>query len=334
VRVVFFSTRRYEQDIFERLSAYSSHDIHYLEPRLNVHTAGLACGSEAVCAFVNDELPEAVLEILAAGGTKLIALRCAGFNRVALTAAERLGIVVARVPAYSPEAVAEHAVALMLTLNRKTHKAYLRVREANLSLDGLLGFEMRGRTVGIIGAGRIGQAAARILHGFGCRLLAYDVAVNQDELSVPVSFLPLDRVLAESQILTLHCPLTPQTHRLINAETIERMKRGVMLINTSRGGLIDTQAVIGGLKSGKIGYLGLDVYEEEGDLFFRDLSGQILQDDVFARLLTFSNVLITGHQGFFTDNALEHIARTTLDNITEFEQTGRCTNAATTALTR
>jgi len=334
MRIAFFNTKRYEQAVFGRLAPEYGHEILYLEPRLAEATASLARGCEAVCVFVNDELPAAVLEQLAAGGARLIALRCAGFNNIDIEAAGRLGLGVVRVPAYSPQAVAEHTVALMLALNRKVHKAYLRVREANMSLEGLLGFDMHGKTAGIVGTGRIGVAAARILNGFGCRLLAFDITRNPEALAASVEYVSLETVWRDSDIVTLHCPLTPETHHLVNDAVLASMKRGVMLINTSRGGLIDTKAVIRGLKSGRIGYLGLDVYEEEGDLFFHDLSGEILHDDVFARLLTFPNVLITGHQGFFTDSALENIARTTLANIADVERKGECANIVTAALAR
>lgn len=324
MRIAIFSSRRYERSFFEKANA--RHDLVWLEPRLSPETASLAAGFDCVCCFVNDEASAGVLETLAAGGTKLLALRSAGYNNVDLAAAARLGIHVVRVPAYSPHAVAEHAMALILTLNRKTHKAYNRVREGNFSLDGLLGFDLHGRTAGLIGMGRIGQIAARLLLGFGCRVLAYDPKAGPDAQALPVAFVELNALLAESDLISLHCPLMKATHHLINAASVARMKHGVMLINTSRGGLIDTPAVIAGLKTGQIGALGLDVYEEEEDLFFEDLSGTVIQDDVFMRLLSFPNVLVTGHQGFFTEQALFAIAQTTLGNISEFEATGRCTN--------
>jgi D-lactate dehydrogenase len=272
-----------------------------------------------VCVFVNDQLDKSVLGTIARSGTRLVALRCAGFNNVDLAAAHDLGMTVVRVPAYSPHAVAEYAVGLILTLNRKIHRAYNRVREGNFALDGLLGFDLNNRTVGIIGTGQIGAVVAQILKGFGCCLIAHDPFPNPALAEFNVRYTELSEVFAEADILTLHCPLTPDTYHLINTQALQEMKTGVMLINTSRGALLDTQAVIEALKSGKIGYLGLDVYEEEADLFFEDLSGRVIQDDVFARLLTFPNVLITGHQAFFTRNALEQIAATTLANITAFE---------------
>jgi D-lactate dehydrogenase len=270
-----------------------------------------------------------VLQALAKDGTRLVALRCAGFNNVDLKAAQANNILVVRVPAYSPHTIAEHTVALLLTLNRGIHRAYNRVREGNFSLDGLLGFELHGLTVGIIGTGRIGLEVAKIMAGFRCHVVGYDLIPNPDSEKAGMRYAELDEVFAVADILTLHCPLTPQTHHIVNAQAIQKMKTGVVLINTSRGGLIDTAAVIDGLKSGRIGYLGLDVYEEEGDLFFEDLSNVVLQDDTFARLLTFPNVVITGHQAFFTRNAMKQIAQTTLANVTEVLQSGQCANQVT-----
>jgi D-lactate dehydrogenase len=254
---------------------------------------------------------------------RLLALRSAGFNHVDLQAAQRLGLAVGRVPAYSPEAVAEHAVALILTLNRNIHRAYNRVREGNFSLDGLLGFDLHGRSVGIIGTGQIGTAFARIMRGFGCRLLAHDPQENAECVALGVAYRPLDALLADSDIVSLHCPLIPATRHLLDGERLARMKHGAMLINTSRGAILDTAAVIRALKSGQLGHLALDVYEEEEKLFFEDLSGTVIADDVFARLLTFPNVLITGHQGFFTEQAMRAIAETTLANVARFAETGR-----------
>lgn len=273
-----------------------------------------------MCVFVNDHLNAAVIDGLAAGGTRLIALRCAGFNNVDLPAARARGLRVVRVPAYSPHAVAEHTVALILALNRRIHRAYNRVREGNFALDGLLGFDLHGRTAGVIGTGKIGAIVARILHGFGCRLLAHDPAPSPDCVALGVEYTAVDDLLARSDIVTLHCPLTPESRHLIGPAAIDRMRPGAMLINTGRGALVDTPAVILGLKSGKIGSLGLDVYEEEAALFFEDMSQRIIQDDVFMRLVTFPNVLVTGHQGFFTREALQAIARTTLGSIAAFER--------------
>jgi D-lactate dehydrogenase len=316
MRIAFFSTKSHDQIFFDRAS--TGHEIAYLEPRLTADTAPLAAGFLAICAFVNDKLDAPVLRALAAGGTRLIALRSAGFNHVDLAAAKELGLTVVRVPAYSPHAVAEHAVAMILALNRKIYRAYNRVREGNFAIEGLLGFDLHGRTVGIIGTGKIGMAFARIMAGFGCNLLAHDPYPNP-AAEAYVRYVPRHELAAQADIISLHCPLTPETHHSIDDEAISHMKKGVMIINTSRGALVDTRAVIAGLKSGKIGYLGLDVYEEEGDLFFQDLSDKVIQDDLFSRLLTFPNVVITGHQGFFTEEAVRNIAETTVANITAFE---------------
>lgn len=327
MKVAVFSTKRYDREYLERANA-GAHDLRFFEPHLNAETASLAAGYDAVCLFVNDRADPEVIQTLAANGTRLIALRCAGFNNVDLTAARRCNLVVARVPAYSPHAVAEHTVGLMLALNRKLHRAYNRVREGNFSLDGLLGFDVNGRTAGIIGTGKIGAVVAKILGGFGCDLLAFDPVENEACRAIGARYVNLGELLLRSDIITLHCPLTAQNHHIINADAIAQMKHGAMLINTSRGALIDTLAVIEGLKSGRIGYLGLDVYEEEGEMFFEDMSNLIIRDDIFTRLLTFPNVIITGHQAFFTKNALEKISATTIENITEFERTGTCTNKA------
>ena len=325
MRVAVFSTKSYDRQFLEEANQArgASHDLIFLEPRLSAQTASLAMHADAVCAFVNDQLDRATLTVLAAQGIRLIALRSAGFNHVDLAAARELGVAVARVPAYSPHAIAEHTVALILSLNRKIHRAYARVREGNFALDGLLGFDLRGRTVGIIGTGKIGMAVARIMTGFGCRILAHDPAPNPELEACGGSYVGMDELLTASDIITLHCPLNLATRHVIDPAAVARMKPGVMLINTSRGAVVDTQAVIAGLKSGAIGYLGLDVYEEEADLFFEDLSDQMIHDDVFARLLTFPNVLITGHQGFFTADAMAAIAAVTIENLTSYEQTGR-----------
>lgn len=326
MRVAVFSTKSYDRLFLEAANEQHHHELVFFEVRLSQATVAVARGFPAVCIFVNDQLDAATLNALAQGGTHLVALRCAGFNNVDLRAAQANHIRVVRVPAYSPHAVAEHTVALLLTLNRKVHRAYNRVREGNFALDGLLGFDLHGLTVGIIGTGKIGIEVARIMHGFGCPLIGYDLMPHPDGARLGLRYVALDELLRVADIITLHCPLTPQTYHLIDAHAIDKMKSGVVLLNTSRGALIDTAAVIEGLKSGKIGYLGLDVYEEEEGLFFEDLSNVVLQDDVFARLLTFPNVLITGHQAFFTRNALESIAETTLANITEVERQGTCIN--------
>ena len=310
------------------------HELVFLEPRLTPETARLAEGFPAVCAFVNDQLAAPVLEALARGGTRLVALRSAGFNHCDLEAAARLKLSVVRVPAYSPYAVAEHTVGLMLALNRKYHKAYARVREGNFSLEGLLGFDLRERTVGIVGTGKIGALVARILHGFGCRLVAHDMHENPEVAALGARYVGLDELYSTADVITLHCPLTPQTHHLIDAAALTKMKRGVMLINTSRGALVDTQAAIAALKDGHIGYLGLDVYEEEGDLFFEDLSNQVIRDDIFSRLLTFPNVLVTAHQAFFTREALASIAQQTIGNLTAFERGEKLVNEVTVELLR
>ncbi len=326
MRTAVFSTKPYDRRFLDRANADLGHELVYFEPRLSEETAPLAEGYPAVCAFVNDALHRPVLETLSRGGTKVVALRCAGFNHVDLRAAEALGIRVVRVPAYSPHAVAEHTLALILALNRRLHRAYNRVREGNFNLDGLLGFDLRGKTAGVVGTGRIGEAVIRILSGIGCTVLAHDPFPNEACEALGARYVSIDELFAESDIITLHCPLTPDTWHLIDERAISVMKPGVMLVNTSRGEIVDTKAVIEGLKSETIGHLALDVYEEEGDLFFRDLSDRVLSDDVFARLLTFPNVIITGHQAFFTREAMENIARTTLGNLSELDATGRCQN--------
>jgi D-lactate dehydrogenase len=326
MKVAVFSTKSYDRTFLDSANIKHKHELIYFEPRLSGETVRLAEGFPGICIFVNDQLNAAMLNTLAGNGTRLIALRSAGFNHVDLQATAKYGLTVVRVPAYSPYAVAEHTIALLLTLNRKIHRAYNRVREGNFALDGLLGFDIHGQTVGIIGTGKIGVEVARILKGFGCRLLAHDLYPNEECRKMGVHYTGYSELFAESDIITLHCPLTPETHHLINKKALGKMKHGAVLINTSRGALVDTLAVIEALKSGKLGYLGLDVYEEEADLFFEDLSEQVIQDDVFARLLTFPNVVISGHQAFFTRNALQNIAETTLGNISEFEQSGDCEN--------
>ncbi len=320
MRVAVFDTHAYDRRFLDEANqAAGRHDLVFFEPRLSSQTAALAEGFDAVCVFVNDHLDAETLRALHAGGTRSVALRCAGYNNVDLAVAHQLRMRVARVPAYSPHAVAEHTVALILALNRKIHRAHQRVREGNFALDGLLGFELQGRTAGVIGTGRIGVNVARILASFGCRVLAYDV-VQADELErYGVEYVDLDTLIAESNVITLHVPLMPETHHVIDADAVARMPRGAMLINTSRGGLVDTRAVIDGLKSGQVGSLGLDVYEEEEAIFFQDLSDAIIQDDVFARLLSFPNVIVTGHQAFFTETAMRNIAETTLANLDGFE---------------
>ncbi|MEM6400587.1 MAG: 2-hydroxyacid dehydrogenase, partial [Cyanobacteria bacterium P01_D01_bin.116] len=306
MKVAVFSSKKYDRHFLSEANADSGHELVFFESKLNSETTGLASGFPTVCAFINDQLDERTLSAIAEQGTKLIALRSAGFNNVDIKAAKELGIKVVRVPAYSPYAVAEHAAGLILTLNRKYHRAYSRVRESNFSLQGLLGFDLHGSTIGIVGTGKIGMCFAQIMKGFGCNLLAYDIYQNPNCLEMGVKYVELSELLAKSDIVSLHCPLTPDSYHLINATTLEQFKPGAMLINTSRGGLIDTKAVIDALKSKKLGYLGLDVYELEGDLFFEDLSDEVIQDDIFERLLTFPNVVITAHQAFFTKNALQN----------------------------
>ncbi|MCB5191179.1 2-hydroxyacid dehydrogenase [Methylobacillus arboreus] len=315
MRIVFFSTQVYDRESFLALPRSPNTEFVFQQPKLTADTAVLAAGAEVVCAFINDDLSAPVLETLAAGGTKLIALRSAGYNHIDLEAAHTLKLEVVRVPAYSPHAIAEHTVALILALNRHLTRAYNRTREGDFSLRGLTGFDLVNKTVGVIGTGQIGTAFARIMAGFGCKILAYDPYPNPEVEALGVRYLELDELLAQSQIVSLHCPLSPATYHLINESALNRMQRGSMLINTSRGALVDTPTVIDALKSGHLGYLGLDVYEEEADLFFEDLSDFPLQDDVLARLLTFPNVIITAHQAFLTHEALDAIASTTLDNI-------------------
>lgn len=326
MKVAVFSTKPYDRTFLQEANRQYRHELTFLEPRLQLETVELAAQHPGVCVFVNDRLDAGVLESLHRGGTTAVALRCAGFNNVDLAAAEGLGIRVVRVPAYSPYAVAEHTVGLILTLNRKIHRSFVRVREGNFSLDGLLGFDLHGRTIGIVGTGQIGSKVARIMSGFGCRLLGYDVAPNPECEALGLRYVALEQLFVESDIISLNCPLTPETHHMINAETIARMKTGVMLINTSRGAVIDTKAVIDGLKKGKVGYLGIDVYEEEADYFFEDLSEHVITDDVLARLLTFPNVLVTSHQAFFTREALTAIAETTLRNLQDLEDRGSSVN--------
>lgn len=320
MNAAFFSTKKYDQDFFNSINTDFNHKLTFFETALNKHTASLTKDYNAVCVFVNDDLNAATIEKLAKNGVQLIALRCAGFNNVDLKAAAEKNIKVVRVPAYSPQAVAEHAVALILTLNRKTHKAYNRVRENNFSLEKLTGFNLYGKTVGVIGTGIIGQCFAKIMLGFGCKVLAYDIKPNEELKRSGVEYVELETLLKASDIISLHCPLNEHTHHLIDQNAFEKMKDGAMLINTGRGALIDTSAVVEALKSEKLGYLGIDVYEQELGLFFNDLSETVNKDDDFLRLMSFPNVLITGHQGFFTKEALEQIAQVTLQNLTDFEK--------------
>ncbi len=321
MKIAMFDTRRYDREAFEAANVAAGHEITFFEPRLTNETAVLATSHAAACSFVNDRVDERTIEVLRQGGCSLLALRSGGYNHVDLAAAARIGIPVVRVPEYSPYAVAEHAVALVLALNRKIHRAYARVRELNFSLDGLVGFDLHGKTVGIVGTGRIGDAAARIFHGFGCRVVAFDIRPNPAltaRLGVP--YVDLEQLFRESDIISLHVPLTPATHHLVDAEALALMRPGVMLVNTGRGALIDSRALVASLKTGHLGGAGLDVYEEEEGIFFQDLSNSVLQDDVLARLLTFPNVVVTSHQGFLTKEALANIAQVTLENVTAFER--------------
>lgn len=320
MNIVFFNTKSYDQTFFESANKIFNHHLRFIEPRLSSETANLVNGEPVICVFVNDTLDKDVLLTLQARGVQLIALRCAGYNNVDLQAACELGIKVVRVPSYSPNAVAEHAVGLMLALNRKLYRAYSRVREGNFSLNGLLGFDFAGRTAGIIGTGQIGSIVARILCSFGMDVLAYDPVRNTDCEKLGIQYVDKIELFSRSDVISLHSPLMDETHHMISASAIAKMKDNVMLINTSRGAILDTCAIIDGLKSKKIGYLGLDVYEQESALFFEDMSCEIIQDDIFQRLLTFPNVLITAHQGFFTEDALRNIAHTTLKSVDDFEQ--------------
>ncbi|OPZ96774.1 MAG: D-lactate dehydrogenase [Bacteroidetes bacterium ADurb.Bin416] len=335
MKVAVFSTKAYDREFLDVANAAGHHSLFYFEGSLKGGTVRLTEGYDAVCVFVNDTLDAAVIEGLAGNGVKLIVLRCAGFNNVDVEAAHRFGLRVLRVPAYSPHAVAEHALALVMTLNRKTHKAYNRVREGNFSIERLTGFELEGKVVGVIGTGRIGAVFSRIMLGFGCTILAHDNYPNQSLIDAGVRYTSVEEVFSTSDIISLHCPLTPETFHLINDKTLSLMKRGVMLINTSRGKLIDSDAAIKALKDGKLGFLGLDVYEQEESLFFKDLSEMVIQDDKISRLMTFPNVLITAHQAYFTDNALTQIAKTTLGNLDDFEHTSiQPSNEVTLAMVR
>lgn len=330
MRIAVYSTKPYDRRFLEDANADKAHELVFLDARLTAHTATATAGAQAVCVFVNDELHADVLGMLHAQGVRLVALRCAGFNNVDLVAAQKLGVTVCRVPEYSPYSVAEHTVALILALNRKTHRAYARVREGNFALDGLLGFDLHGKSVGVVGTGKIGAAFMRIMAGFGCTLLAHDLYPNPECGALGAQYVSLPELLAGSDIVSLHCPLTPATRYLINRDAVRTMRRGAMLINTSRGAVVDTLALIEGLKTGAIGSLGLDVYEEESDLFFENLSDDLLHDDVFARLLTFPNVLITAHQAFFTHEALTTIAAVTLSNVSSFEAGGKALHEVST----
>lgn len=320
MKVAFFSTKSYDREYFNLHNGEGKHELTFFEVSLNPDTIELTHGYEAICVFVNDKVDEQAIEKLSENGVKIIALRCAGYNNVDLKAARDKDIKVVRVPAYSPEAVAEHAVALIMTLNRKIHKAFNRVREGNFSIEKLTGFNLHNKTIGVIGTGKIGVAFCNIMLGFGCKIIAYDLYESDSLKEKGVLYASMDELLEKSDIISLHCPLTPQTKHVLNREAFFKMKEGVMIINTSRGALIKTSDAIEALKKRKIGYLGIDVYEEEEKLFFRDLSEYLIQDEILLRLIGFPNVLITAHQGFLTQEALTQISTTTLNNISSFEE--------------
>lgn len=318
MKICFFSTQAFEPDIFNELNQIHKHEIHYFSYHLNADSINAVPQTEVACCFVNDNIDKAVIDGLKKRGVKLIALRSAGYNHVDYPYAIKQGLSVCRVPAYSPHAVAEHTVALILSLNRKIHRAHNRVRERDFSLNGLMGFNLYQKTIGIIGAGQIGSVLASIMCGFGCKVLIYDPKPNEFCVSLGVTYVSLEELLTQSEIVSLNCPLNKDTFHLINRETLALMKDGVMLINTGRGQLVETKAVIDALKTRKLGYLGIDVYEEEEGLFFEDHSNDIIKDDLFCRLQTFPNVLITAHQAFFTQEAVQNIAKITLENISHF----------------
>ncbi|MFC3148047.1 2-hydroxyacid dehydrogenase [Piscinibacterium candidicorallinum] len=320
MKLAVFSTRKYDRDLLNEANAAPGHEIVFFDVRLTRATAALASGCPAVCVFVNDSVDAATLAALHAGGTRLVATRSTGFNHIDLAAAARLGMKVVRVTNYSPHSVAEFGVGLLLALNRKIHRAYNRTRDGNFELDGLMGFDLHGRTVGVVGTGKIGCVFARIMRGFGCTVLGADVQVNPEFTALGGEYRPLPEVVAASEVLSLHCPLTPATRHMVNAQSLAAMPRGALLINTSRGGLVDTEAAIEALKTGQLGGLAIDVYEQEADLFFQDLSASIITDDVIQRLVSFPNVIVTGHQAFFTREAVGTIMATTLISVSQFER--------------
>lgn len=326
MKIAVFSAKPYDREYLDAANVAEGHQLRYFDDLLDAETVGLAAGHDAVCIFVNDKADAAVLEALKRGGTNLVALRCTGFNNVDLKAAERLGTKVVRVINYSPNAVAEHAVALLLAVNRKIHRAYNRTRDFNFSLDGLMGFDFCGKTVAVVGTGKIGRVFARIMVGFGCEVIGYDAFPSPEFEALGARYAVPGEIGTSADIISLHCPLTPQTYHIINADSLARAKRGALLVNTSRGGLVDTEAAIEALKSGQLGGLALDVYEQEADLFFRDLSGTIITDEVLQRLVSFPNVIVTGHQAFFTREAMTTICQTTLRNVSEFASGEPLTN--------
>ncbi|MBS1230807.1 MAG: hydroxyacid dehydrogenase [Proteobacteria bacterium] len=318
MKIAVFSARRYDREFLSAANSLAGHQLAFFEARLEAQTVALAAGCEAVCLFVNDLADDVVLKALAAGGTRLVALRCTGFNNVDLKAAADCGIKVVRVVSYSPYAVAEHAVALLQSINRKIHRAYNRTRDSNFALDGLLGFDLNGKTVAVVGTGKIGRIFTKIMLGFGCEVLGYDVFHSPEFEALGARYAAAAEIGERADIISLHCPLTPETKHIVNAHTLSRVKRGALLINTSRGALVDTEAVIEALKSGQLGGLALDVYEQEADLFYRDLSNTVVDDDVLQRLLSFPNVIVTGHQAFFTREAISTICETTIASVSEF----------------
>ncbi|HYH40420.1 MAG TPA: 2-hydroxyacid dehydrogenase [Burkholderiales bacterium] len=318
MNIAVFSAKGYDREFLSAANASAGHRITYFDAPLDGATAALAAGYEAVCVFVNDEADAGTLEALARGGTRLIALRCTGFNNVDLQAAARLGLRVVRVVTYSPYSVAEHAVALLLAINRKVHRAYNRTRDSNFALDGLMGFDLQGKTVGVVGTGKIGRVFTRIMRGFGCEVIGHDKYPSAEFEALGARYVSPGEIGATADVISLHCPLTPETHHFINKDTLARVKRGALLINTSRGGLVDTEAAIDALKNGVLGGLAIDVYEQEAELFFRDLSSTIIADDVLQRLLSFPNVIVTGHQAFFTREAISTICETTINSVSEF----------------
>jgi D-lactate dehydrogenase len=318
MKIAVFSAKRYDREFLTAANATAGHQLRFFDEMLSEDSVALAAGSEAVCIFVNDRADAGVLRALAAGGTRLVALRCTGFNNVDLKAAAELGLKVVRVVTYSPYSVAEHAVALLQAINRKIHRAYNRTRDSNFALDGLMGFDLNGKTVAVIGTGKIGCVFTKIMLGFGCRVIGYDKYPSDAFTALGATYAQPGEIGAKADIISLHCPLTPETHHIVNAETLARAKRGALLINTSRGGLVDTDAAIDALKTGQLGGLAIDVYEQEADLFFRDLSNTIVTDDTFQRLLSFPNVIVTGHQAFFTEEAITTICQTTIESVSEF----------------
>lgn len=318
MKIAVFSAKRYDREFLNVANASAGHQLRYFDTPLDVESAALATGYEVVCIFVNDAANAEVLKVLAAGGTRLIALRCTGFNNVDLKTAADLGLKVVRVVTYSPYSVAEHAVSLLQAINRKIHRAYNRTRDSNFELDGLMGFDLHGKTVAVVGTGKIGCVFTKIMLGFGCEVIGYDKYPSETFLALGARYAEPGEIGAKADIISLHCPLTPETHHIVNADTLSRAKRGALLVNTSRGGLVDTEAAIEALKSGQLGGLALDVYEQEADLFFRDLSSTIIADDVFQRLLSFPNVIVTGHQAFFTQEAITTICETTINSVTQF----------------